>query len=232
MKQKTTLSGNNSQVVICLDSFTDLWKRLYGIVRDQRHWEVCVATRAHATADIAELCQRHPPALLVMEDTSLDILSFPDLSDLIGRRDLRILVFSAKTDDLSLEHFFRQGCAGVLPPDVADITLRRAMRAILEGELWLPRRVLSKLALASSCGKEEASELTKREAEILAMINVGLSNQEIADHLFISRETVRWHLRSLYSKSSHAKRIGTRRVMQSIAGKGNSAIGQQDRNSK
>ena len=219
---KTNLPGKTSSLIICLDSSTDLWKRLYGVIRDQGGWEIRVARRAHAKADIAALCQGHTPTLLVVEDCSLDAILFPALSDLIRHRDLRILVFSAKADDLSYDRFFRQGCAGVLPLDAADVTLRRAMRAILEGELWLPRRVLSKLALVSTRA-EGGPVLTKRETEILAMIDLGFSNRQIADQLFISRETVRWHLRSLYSKHGDARRIGARRAVQTTATAGHTA---------
>lgn len=42
--------------------------------------------------------------------------------------------------------------------------------------------------------------LTQREQEILALLAVGLSDQQIADALFLSPNTVRWHNRQIYSK--------------------------------
>jgi len=47
---------------------------------------------------------------------------------------------------------------------------------------------------------ESPRKLTRREKEILRLVGQGYKNQEIAEQLFISRETVRWHLRSLYPK--------------------------------
>jgi DNA-binding CsgD family transcriptional regulator len=42
--------------------------------------------------------------------------------------------------------------------------------------------------------------LTAREIQVLRLVARGCRNQEIAEQLFISVETVRWHLRSLYGK--------------------------------
>ena len=42
--------------------------------------------------------------------------------------------------------------------------------------------------------------MTPRENEILALIAKGCTNREIADRLLVTRETVRWHERRLYSK--------------------------------
>jgi DNA-binding CsgD family transcriptional regulator len=42
--------------------------------------------------------------------------------------------------------------------------------------------------------------LTPREGQILDLISRGRSNRDIAEELFISRETVRWHIRTLYAK--------------------------------
>lgn len=200
----------NAVLVICLDSSAGLWKRLYGIGRSQDHWEVRIARKAHATKDIVTLCNGSTPALLVIEDRLLRELPLNDLSELVTRRDLRILVVTEMTDDSSCHTFFQQGCAGVLAVDAADVTVRKAVRAILEGELWMPRRVLSRLALEGA-GRLAGRKLTKRESEILSLIRARLSNQQIADRLFISRETVRWHIRSLYAKSTEARRMGAAR---------------------
>jgi NarL family two-component system response regulator LiaR len=91
------------------------------------------------------------------------------------------------------------GCSGVLQRDASSETLRRAVAAVAAGELWVPRKVSSRL-LHNALHNDATRHLTRRESEILKLIYKGLNNQKIADQLFISRETVRWHLRSLYSK--------------------------------
>ena len=53
--------------------------------------------------------------------------------------------------------------------------------------------------------------LSERELEVLQLISIGLSNQEIADRLIIAVSTVKSHINSLYSK------LGTHRRTQAIA---------------
>ncbi|MDD3765125.1 MAG: LuxR C-terminal-related transcriptional regulator [Nevskiales bacterium] len=50
--------------------------------------------------------------------------------------------------------------------------------------------------------------LTKRELQILRMIESGMSNKQLADALFVSEGTVKWHLHNLYSKLSVRSRSG------------------------
>jgi len=47
---------------------------------------------------------------------------------------------------------------------------------------------------------DEVQPLTEREAQLLRLVNEGLSNQTLADQLSISLPTVKWHLRNLYGK--------------------------------
>jgi DNA-binding NarL/FixJ family response regulator len=176
--------------------------------------EFIFAQSGEASADILALCQRLQPALVVIEENSLQVIPFKQLLDLIVRRDIQILVFSDKQDEAAYTEFFHLGCSGVIPCNVTAQTLRRAVLAICNGELWLPRRILSKLA-HDAFVKNNVRKVTQRESEIFKLVCLGFTNQQIGEHLFISRETVRWHLRSLYSKIGVGSRIGAIRFARS-----------------
>jgi DNA-binding NarL/FixJ family response regulator len=202
------LSERSPKAIICLEASVELWKRLkQSLEGEGGSFGFILARSAEASEDILTLCRRLAPALLVIEDARIEVLPFRQLRDLIGRRDIQILVFSDKTADRAYEHFFQIGCTGVLQSKVADQTVRRAIQAIFRGELWMPRKVLSRLAQDAFI-KGSASKLTRRESDILKLVHLGLTNQQIADQLFISRETVRWHVRSLYSKIGVDSRRG------------------------
>lgn len=72
--------------------------------------------------------------------------------------------------------------------------------AVEDGELWLGRKwttyIIQQLIDSSS-----ESGLSKRECEVLNLLQLGMKNRDIAETLGISEETLRWHLRRLYAKT-------------------------------
>ena len=93
--------------------------------------------------------------------------------------------------------------------------LMQALRAILGGQLWFPRRAMESLyhSLLEAAEPESTAapeldleavashrSLSAREFEVLALIRQGLSNQQIADRLRISVNTVKKHLAHAYEK--------------------------------
>ena len=53
-----------------------------------------------------------------------------------------------------------------------------------------------------------SGDLTKRELRILAKLDSGMSNREIAESLFISEGTLKWHLHNVYGKLDVRNRSG------------------------
>lgn len=149
-------------------------------------------------------CQRLRPAVLVVDPDGFESLiaaaSASGTNPLLGTR---VLITSAEAEDIeqdqaTLEGLLRAGSWGLLHPEASPRTVWKAVRAVANGQFWISRTALTLLArrymLADLLG------LTAREGEILRMLALGCRNQEIAERLFISVETVRWHLRSLYNK--------------------------------
>jgi len=91
------------------------------------------------------------------------------------------------------------GISGFLDPQCGPDILRKAIACAREGVLWIDR--LQLLALwADLLTSQDDDRFTRREASILRRIVAGLSNRAIAEELFITRDTVRWHLRCAYTK--------------------------------
>jgi DNA-binding CsgD family transcriptional regulator len=103
------------------------------------------------------------------------------------------------------------GVRGILY-DHQDLELyAKAVGAILDGELWYPRKVLEERLLVDPAPpliyKEQLSDLTMREREILALLASGLSNQQIALKLCISPHTVKTHAYNIYKKINVTNRL-------------------------
>ncbi len=123
-----------------------------------------------------------------------------------------VAVLQTKKDDERAIPCLLGGCSGFLHLDDPPELWERAISAISMGELWAPRRMLSQLFREMlQIHGDSAPKITRRESEILQMIGLGYDNRRIATELFISKETVRWHLRSLYSKIGAADREGAMR---------------------
>jgi len=137
-----------------------------------------------------------PSIALVHEEVVEELL--PETGASQPATATRILVL-ASSDDAPVKELIERGCAGVLPPDASLGLALAAVKAVARGEIWAPRRVLAEL-LRSYLSLDHGTRLTKREDEILHLVVQGKKNNEIAEELFISRETVRWHLRRVYAK--------------------------------
>jgi LuxR family transcriptional regulator of csgAB operon len=82
---------------------------------------------------------------------------------------------------------------------------------MFEGELWVPRRVMADYIIRNSHRRSSPERqplpLTSREQEILKLIARGVTNDEIADLLFISRHTVKTHLYNIFKKINVPNRL-------------------------
>ena len=94
----------------------------------------------------------------------------------------------------------RSGASGFLVKDTEPDELLRAVRAVVEGDALLSpsvtRRLIAEFAARS---KEPAaagalSELTEREREVMALVGLGLTNEEIARRLVVSPLTAKTHV--------------------------------------
>lgn len=96
--------------------------------------------------------------------------------------------------------------------DPAD-QLPDAIRIIHKGEIWLPRDKMSSIMdrIISVVGRDlkekTLDQLTPTEFQVLRLIGQGKSNDEIATALFISKNTVRSHIKSIYAKLNTHSRL-------------------------
>ena len=186
------------RVVLCGDALTHstCWNSLaqvgFSLVRCSEDLDTAVV-----------LCGKLNPSLLVARQAFIEELSSADFMQLTNfRTGTSVLAILEHECPEASAEMLRRGCRGVLAYPFPPKLLCRAMLTILDGELWAPRRVvaalLSDLLREGSAKKENC--LTPQEERILELILQGRKNSAIAEALFISPETVRWHKRRLYRK--------------------------------
>lgn len=111
---------------------------------------------------------------------------------------LPIIVLRTAPQDDGLR-FILEGCAGVVPPDVSAHDLAGIVVRVAAGEICASTAVLSR-AIRQLLDTSHQALLTRRERQIFDLVSAGFTNQQIADKLYVSRETIRWHMRSIRAK--------------------------------
>jgi DNA-binding NarL/FixJ family response regulator len=145
---------------------------------------------AEFNAELNTLVQQFP---YIINDKKISIL-------LIGDRSLRLLV------DRHLRDLISRGVVGILPPSADSDLLKKAIRAVHKGELWIDRTVLLKLVKSMKTSGVDAN-LAQREREIASHICQGYKNKEIAEKLQISEQTVKSYCNRIYKKLGISDRL-------------------------
>ncbi len=99
---------------------------------------------------------------------------------------------------------FQKGVTGFFYRSDSLSHMVKGIQALLQGEIWVAREILVEVALKSQNRKPnsdfEKTALTRREVEILALVSIGASNEEVGEKLFISPHTVKTHLYRIFQK--------------------------------
>jgi len=126
----------------------------------------------------------------------------------------RILVLTTFDLDEYVYAAIRAGASGFLLKDVRPSDLIDAIRLIADGNALLgptvTRRLLDRFADTDPGAHADPAiiaSLTEREREILELVASGLSNAELAQHLFLSETTVKTHVSSVLRKLGVRDRV-------------------------
>lgn len=133
--------------------------------------------------------------------------------------DVRVLILTTFDDEDNVYAALRAGASGFLVKDMALTDIITAIRVVAAGDALLApsvtRRLIREFATRgqptartrAADRDRRLAEITEREREVLALVARGMSNSEIAAHLFIGPSTAKTHVAHLLTKLDARDRV-------------------------
>jgi two-component system response regulator NreC len=122
--------------------------------------------------------------------------------------DTRVLMLSMHDDPAYVRAAFQAGASGYVLKEAADSEVVAAVRAVATGERYVHPALGARLiaAEAEERKRADADPLSDREREVLRLLALGYTNQEIASTLYISVRTAETHRAHIMQKLRLASR--------------------------
>jgi two-component system, NarL family, nitrate/nitrite response regulator NarL len=172
------------------------------IVGEASNGNECVHMLTKLKPDILLLDLRMPgkDGLAVLEETSLDSIA------------TRIIVLTAAEDERDAVRAMRLGARGIVLKQSASDLLVKSIHRVHSGEIWLDNRIILEVmkafAQSSDNGpRREKPLLSYREKEVVQLVAQGYRNKEVGEKLFISEQTVKNHLHTVFDKLGVSDRL-------------------------
>jgi DNA-binding NarL/FixJ family response regulator len=109
--------------------------------------------------------------------------------------EVRVVVLTTYDADEDVFRAMQSGARSYLLKDMSTEEIAGTIRAVHQGSTEIPPRIAERLA-----ERAQRQSLSPREQEVLQLLVRGRSNKEIGAQLFISDETVKSHLKTLFAK--------------------------------
>ena len=161
---------------------------LLGILSAQP--DMTVVGQARTGTQAVALARKHSPDVILMD------LRMPEMSGVEAiaairaeRPESAVIVLTTYQGDEDIRKAIAAGARAYVVKGMSHLKLLEAIRSVVAGQQYFPRSIRNSVP-----GNVNRSALSPRELDILRLIVKGLSNQEIAEALNITRGTVKWHV--------------------------------------
>jgi DNA-binding NarL/FixJ family response regulator len=153
--------------------------------------------QAGTCAQAFAMAQTHGDLDLVLLDYHLPDMNGLDALAIFGDQhpELPIVLLSGSANTQIMRQVLQAGAAGFVTKSCVSDELLRAVRSVLDGDIYLPQELNGSSATPDTPSTKPV--LTQRQELVLRCLLDGLANREIADQLHISEETVKTHVAAI-----------------------------------
>jgi DNA-binding NarL/FixJ family response regulator len=169
---------------------------------------------------------KQPPDILLFEQAILRDVAALDLEKIMYYMDkmptVKTIIIGIRFNEENVVMMMLGGVRGFFRFEQGVEQLIKCIRVVFRGEIWLDaetntrvfEEVLKKFRMRrdliqplTELHSEKLKRLSPREMEIMELISHSMTNEEIADKLFISSKTVKTHLRNMFLKAEIRNRV-------------------------
>ncbi len=175
----------------------ETWRRML----DATEGFGCSGVYPDAHSALEQIVEHKTDVALV--DAQLKDLSGIECVKMLKREipDIDIIMSSHNLeDDEMIFQAFKAGACGFLPKDIFPSDLLEAIQEAKIGGAPMPREIARKLVVSFSQQQTQTEVFSKREMDVLDLLCEGNSYREMAEKLFVSPNTIRFHLKNIYKK--------------------------------
>ena len=155
------------------------------------------------TRDAIFEVRKHKPDIVLMDVGLPDRTGIEATPDVLKEApDAKVLMLSMEDDPSYVREAFAAGAFGYVLKEAADTDLVAALRQVAGGERYVHPALGARMAVADAeaSARADADPLSDREREVLRLLALGHTNQEIATTLFISVRTAETHRAHIMQK--------------------------------
>jgi len=214
MKKKLSAGAETSRpiTILIVDDHSVVRAGIRALLNTEPGFKVI--GEAENGAKAVEIYGKLQPQLVLMD------LRMPILDGVKATRSIRqldpqalVVILTTHQGDDEVRAAFDAGAMGYLLKNNLGDDLPTALRAVVDGERWVPEEIAKKLSDHATKDK-----LTERELDVLRRLIGGDSNKELAEKIGVTEHTVKAHLKSIIAKlrvrdRTEAVTVGLRRGM-------------------
>ena len=169
---------------------------------------------------------KQQPDILLLEQAILRDVAALDLERILDYKDkmptMKTIIFGIRFNEENVMAMMQGGVRGFFRFALGDEQLIKCIRVVAQGEIWLEAELITPvfdefikefmkkrdlIKPLTDLNSEKLTMLSPREMEVMELISHSMTNEEIADKLFLSPKTVKTHIRNIFAKAEIRNRV-------------------------